>query len=122
MRLSILMLILCGALESKAMNRTVICSLEKKELISFVKSGTYRPSSLDQEGFVHCCSPSQLEYVANKYFNKDEYVLLISNDNILGRDLVYENNFPHLYREFKTSDLLDLVFLKRNINGKFNLP
>ena len=100
----------------------VICSLEKKELISFIISGSYRPSSLELEGFVHCCTPEQLQYVASRFFVKDEYVLLISNKNKLDKQLVYESGFPHLYREFKAQDLIDLIFIKKNKRGDFELP
>lgn len=102
----------------------VICSFPKKELLKFMKNGFYRPSSLKDGDFIHCCKPSQLTYVANKFFIEDEQVLLISSRSVLGDKLIYEGErqFPHLYRELKVEDLLDIIFLKRNIlTGEFDL-
>lgn len=101
----------------------VICSLEKKQLLTFMQDGKYHPDSLDIEGFIHCCKPSQLKYVADKFFSKDEYVLLISSKELLGKDLLYEGKdlFPHLYRELYPNDLSDIQFIERGINGQFDL-
>lgn len=124
--MKIMLLVLLGITSLKAeimsFEKIVICSFEKEELVPFVKNGFYRPQSLETEGFVHCCKPSQLEYVSNKFFKKDEYILLISNQHVLGEDLVYENDFPHLYRELKAEDITDILFLKRDHSGRFILP
>lgn len=101
----------------------VICSLEKKDFLGFIQKGKYHPISLDTEGFIHCCKPSQLKYVADKFFKENEYVLLITSKNTLGNELRYEGDesFPHLYRELLVKDLHDIQFIKRNCNGGFDL-
>ena len=103
---------------------TVICSFPKSMLLNFMKEGEYKPESLRVEGFIHCCKPSQLSYVADKFFKDDEQVLLVSDKKTLGKGLIYEGEreFPHLFRALKINDILDIVFLKRDLqSNKFDL-
>lgn len=102
----------------------VICSFPKSELKSFIQNQVYRPTSLNKEGFVHCCTKEQFSYVAEKFFIENEQVLLISDAQTLGEDLIYEGErkFPHLYREFRAKDLLEIFIVKREDDGSFYLP
>lgn len=123
MKIMLLLLTIINFAKASMNKDIVICSLEKEQLLSFIKDAKYHPTSLDTEGFIHCCKPSQIKYVADKFFFKDEYILLISNKELLGKDLVYEgdNSFPHLYRELYPDDLSDLQFIKRGKDGVFDL-
>lgn len=105
----------------------VVCDVPKKEYQAFLDQGFFVTDSLQTEGFIHCAKPSQLSYVMNKYFVEDEYVMFVSRKDILGSELVYEgkdpnNLYPHLRRAFKQSDLIATFFVKRNVQGQFEIP
>lgn len=61
------------------------------------------PSDYHREGFIHCCTTSQLAGVLERYFKgKTGLVLLHLNESKLKAELKYEistndEEFPHLY-------------------------
>jgi uncharacterized protein (DUF952 family) len=61
------------------------------------------PTDYYREGFIHCCTPSQLSGVLERYFKgKTGLMLLHIDEALLKAELKYEastNNekFPHLY-------------------------
>ena len=61
------------------------------------------PADYLREGFIHCCSPSQLTGVLERYFKgKTGLVLLHLDESKLKAELKYEastndEKFPHLY-------------------------
>jgi len=68
------------------------------------KTGRYSAPSLDSEGFIHCCSSTQLPGVIQRYYiDAEQLVLLYINPNLLDKELVLENTvggtelFPHIY-------------------------
>ncbi len=67
-------------------------------------AGLYQCDSLANEGFIHCCTKSQLEGVIQRYYaNVSNLVLLCIDPGLLEAPLIYENTvggdeeFPHLY-------------------------
>ncbi|OED38596.1 hypothetical protein AB833_18865 [Chromatiales bacterium (ex Bugula neritina AB1)] len=69
-----------------------------------VKTGVYECASLDNEGFIHCCSESQLPGVVERYYSGRDGLLLLHIDaGKLQARLEYENTvggeelFPHVY-------------------------
>lgn len=66
--------------------------------------GQYVCDSLTIEGFVHCCTQSQLEGVIQRYYADVSNLVLISIDpDLLEAPLIFENTvggdekFPHVY-------------------------
>jgi len=64
----------------------------------------YQPASLETQGFIHCCTQTQIPKVVSKWFPVDEDLLLMEIDaEVLHSKLVYENLeagkelFPHIY-------------------------
>lgn len=64
----------------------------------------YRPSSLEEEGFVHCSTATQLVVVANDlYAGREDLLLLTIDPDELSAPVVYEDcyetgqRFPHVY-------------------------
>lgn len=105
----------------------VLCDIPSNEFKAFVKNGYFETESLATEGFIHCAKPSQMPYVMNKYFTEDSYFIFVSHKLMLEDDLKYEgkdpdNLFPHLYRRFNREDAILFFEVKRNDNGKFELP
>lgn len=75
-------------------------------------TGCYRPTSLEQEGFIHCSTATQLLGVANRFYRGqfDLVVLTVAADRVTA-PIVYEapaedrtsaERFPHLYGPLNT--------------------
>ena len=70
-------------------------------------AGTYERStidtSLEDEGFIHCSFPEQVQATADRYYRgRDDIVLLRIDADQLGVDVVVEEarsgeRFPHVY-------------------------
>jgi uncharacterized protein (DUF952 family) len=108
-------------------NIYIVCDFPKAGYFEYIVNGYFENPSLLEEGFIHCAKPSQLEYVMNKYFKADTYILLVSTRNLLGSRLVYEginpaNLYPHLYRRFFKEDSIAEILVTRSLDGNFILP
>jgi len=73
------------------------------------QTGLYVAESLETEGFIHCCLPTQLSGVLERYFSAvDDYSVIRIDVKSLPEELqpVYENTvggtelFPHIYGSF----------------------
>ena len=77
-----------------------------KEKLSFA------PADFFREGFIHCCTPLQLDGVLDRYFKgKTGLVLLKIDESKLTAPLKFESStndelFPHLYGELNTSAVI----------------
>lgn len=76
-------------------------------------TGRYRAASLDSEGFLHCCYPSQLAGVTRRWFTGADNLTLLSLDlAMLDSAPVLENTtggtelFPHLYSELPLAAII----------------
>jgi len=73
------------------------------------------PVDYHKEGFIHCCSDTQLAGVLERYFNsKTGLVLLHLNELKLKAELKYEKStndekFPHLYGPINHDAIIDVV-------------
>jgi uncharacterized protein (DUF952 family) len=71
----------------------------------------YSPTSIEEEGFIHCSTPEQLRKVAHELFgDRNDLVLLTIDPEALDdQTLVYEDlyglgeEFPHIYGPLPTS-------------------
>ncbi len=65
--------------------------------------GSYTPSSLEREGFIHLCTEAQLPGVVERFYQGQRDMLLLTIDPTrLHAELHYEESepgeaFPHLY-------------------------
>lgn len=108
-------------------NLYVVCDIPLSQYQEYRKNGYFESISLQEEGFIHCAKPSQLEDVMNKYFEEDHYVLFVSTNTRLADSLKYEskdniNFYPHLYRRFYKEDALAEILVSRGKEGRFTLP
>ena len=70
-----------------------------------VKNQTqYSGDSLQDQGFIHCCLPEQVDFVLNEWFSgRRDMILLELDSEKLDARLVFENleggeeKFPHIY-------------------------
>lgn len=68
------------------------------------ENGFYAAASLEQEGFIHCCRPEQLEGVLDRYYKQVQNLLVLYIDeSLLTEPVKYEPSplahelFPHVY-------------------------
>lgn len=85
------------------------------------------PAAPGPEGFVHASFTHQLAGTLDVHFaGVDRIVLLRLDPTALGDDLVCEasrggEEFPHVYRALRDSDVLERHEVKRGSDGHFDL-
>jgi uncharacterized protein (DUF952 family) len=89
----------------------------------------YAPSSLDDEGFIHCSTKEQVLGVANFLFKGQPNLLLLCIDpNKVNARIVYEDLyetgklFPHIYGPLNIDAVSKVVAFKPTDDGSFQLP
>ena len=82
-------------------------------------TGLYRHASLDSEGFIHCSFADQLDGVIERYYSKeDEVVVLeIESDALMSRMIKEPSTnsdiFPHVYGPINRGAIVAVT--KRNL-------
>ncbi|MCW9132346.1 DUF952 domain-containing protein [Bacillus paramycoides] len=90
-------------------------------------TGEINESSLKEEGVIHCSLLDQALKVAQKHFNHEEDVLLLTIDpSIVKAEIKYElasngQEYPHVYGVINIDAIVD-VFLFPKEKGEFILP
>jgi uncharacterized protein (DUF952 family) len=99
-----------------------------------VRRGTYAPTSLWDEGFIHCSTIEQVIDTANRFYRgQDDLILLLIDESQLKAELKYEapvimhgessgELFPHLYGELNADAVVRMVELPCEVDGSFQLP
>lgn len=92
-------------------------------------SGSYRPESLDQEGFIHCSLPAQVTAVANERFaGQHGLMLLVIDAARVPAEIRYEDcyetgqNFPHIYGPLPVAAVVRALDFEPDAGGRFRLP
>ncbi|MBX2840096.1 MAG: DUF952 domain-containing protein [Gammaproteobacteria bacterium] len=82
----------------------------------------YRAPSLDSEGFIHCCTGTQLPGVIQRYYiDAVNLVLLHINADLLTHQPVYENTvggtelFPHVYGEINATAVQNAITVDQSM-------
>lgn len=98
------------------------------------QAGEYRVStrgrSLDEEGYIHCSYPHQIETVANSaYHDLSELVLLHIEPDLLDAEVRVEPGaaggeelFPHVYGPIPTSAVVATTWWDRGDDGVWHRP
>ena len=68
----------------------------------FEGKDTFTPPTFEEEGFIHCCTKEQIDYVLTTYFKGVTAVFLLKLDtDLLTAKLLVEpangQHFPHIY-------------------------
>jgi uncharacterized protein (DUF952 family) len=100
-------------------------------------NGSYKPPSLDSQGFIHCSTSDQVVDTANRFYHgQDGLVLLCIEVSRLRPPLRYEAPampghtdatagqalFPHLYGPLDTSAVVSVLPFPSRADGTFALP
>lgn len=87
---------------------------------------SYRPPSLDEEGFIHCSTARQLIGVANDlYAGRDDLVLVTLDPEALTAPVVYEDcyetgqRFPHVYGQLDAEAVVSIEPFLPDETGTF---
>jgi uncharacterized protein (DUF952 family) len=91
-----------------------------------VDGEVYRAHSLDEEGFIHCSTPTQIVGVAQYlYADADDPHLLVLDPERIDAEIKYEEmptgGFAHVYGPIPTDAVVDVVPFPRE-DGRYVLP
>ncbi|ADU30230.1 DUF952 domain-containing protein [Evansella cellulosilytica] len=102
--------------------------LEKQEWEKAIQNDMYWPSSLDNEGFIHCSTWEQIIRIGDSLFPKEAQLILLKiNSQELESLVVYEDltesgeMFPHIYGHLNLDAVKSIVEVTRNEAGKLQL-
>lgn len=96
-----------------------------------VARGSYAPTSLRDEGFIHCSTLAQVIDTANRFYRRQcGLVVLQIDESRLKPELKYEpptmkqgesagELFPHLYGELNIDAVVKMVELRCEADGSF---
>ena len=99
--------------------------------------GEYRADSLENEGFIHCSTKTQVLPVAEKYYKgQQDIVLLEINPLLLTSELRWEppsggapppgvpegEFFPHIYGPINLDAVVNIYDLESGPDGNYKLP
>jgi len=100
-------------------------------------TGDYRTDSLEDEGFIHCSTISQVLPVAEAIFpHKNKLAILLIENTLLTSRLKWEppsdgtppvgvvegELFPHIYGALNLDAVVKVLDMARNDEGLFELP
>ena len=103
--------------------------IDKQEADIAKEQGFYQPSSLIDEGFIHCSYPMQVCRVADLFYRGKTNLVLLeidkakTNCEIIDEDL-YDSGelFPHIYGELSWSAVVAIHEFPCKDDGTFELP
>ncbi len=106
-----------------------IYHIAKKEIWEIARgTGTYRPESFREDGFIHCSELDQVLKVANAFYAGRKALVLLEIDSLrvnfpIRYERVEDNveRFPHLYGPLKI-DAVEHVHGFNPDDGEFRLP
>jgi uncharacterized protein (DUF952 family) len=104
-----------------------------------VAAGSYRPASLDREGFIHCSTYDQAAATAHRFFaGRTDLILLCIDEDRVAAPIRYEppataspgvapdpradQRFPHLYGPLAPEAVIRVVPFPPGLDGSFRLP
>lgn len=91
-----------------------------------VAQGSYRPASVDADGFIHGSPAEQLTRVANKYYaDKRDVRLLYVDPRRVKAEIRWEpatgGLYPHIYGALNLDAVVRIRRVQADANGKFRI-
>lgn len=95
------------------------------------KNNTYRPDTLETDGFIHCCKADQIEMVLKLFKDTNHHYLIRIDSNLLNVPIKIEYpreatmsalEFPHIYGELEIRVVEKEFLLKRGSDGHYIVP
>lgn len=119
------------AQNSRAM---ILHILRRGEWDEALRRGSYRPPSLEAEGFIHCSTIAQALDTANIFFRgQTDLILLRIDEHKLMSPLKFESpaaaddarpraRFPHIYGPLNFDAVVDVIEFPCGTDGSFQMP
>jgi uncharacterized protein (DUF952 family) len=120
---------------------TILHITTQAEWDAAIAAGSYRPASLEDEGFIHCSTPAQAAGTANRYFRgRTDLVLLCIDPTRVTSEVRHEpprvsggaqdlrvhegstERFPHIYGPLDLDAVVRVVPFPCDRDGGFALP
>ena len=102
--------------------------IDSEEWQKAKETGAYLGSSKDiQDGFIHFSGEDQVKGTLEKYYLKQENLILLKVETLKLDHLIWEqasdgNMFPHLYSALDLSNIVDEFEINLTDNGIHELP
>ena len=102
--------------------------IDSEEWQKVKETGTYSGSSKDtQDGFIHFSGEDQVKGTLEKYYSKQENLVLLKVATLKLDHLIWEqasdgNMFPHLYSSLDLFNVVDEYEIRIGEDGSHNLP
>jgi uncharacterized protein (DUF952 family) len=87
-------------------------------------SDEYAPLRLEEDGFIHCSTASQVQRTAQRLFSSLDEIFLLCIDEEKESDFIkYENLeggtglFPHIYHRIPRSSIINVIRIKNSSAG-----
>ncbi|WP_435151859.1 DUF952 domain-containing protein [Candidatus Pelagibacter bacterium nBUS_44] len=102
--------------------------IDSEEWQKAKETGAYLGSSKDiQDGFIHFSGEDQVKGTLEKYYLKQENLVLLKVETLKLEHLIWEqasdgNMFPHLYSALDLSNIVDEFEINLTDNGIHELP
>ena len=102
--------------------------IHKDEWQKVKESGAYSGSSKDiKDGFIHFSGEDQVKGTLEKYYSKQENLVLLKVETLKLDHLIWEqasdgNMFPHLYSSLDLSNIVDEFEINLSDKGIHELP
>ena len=106
----------------------ILHATSRSAWIEAAAAGAFTAPSLDDEGFIHCSTPAQLERVARAFPPLEGLVLLCLDEARIDSVVRYEGSiedgprFPHVYGPINLDAVVDVVDLPPGPGGRYRLP
>ena len=80
---------------------------------TFEQKDNYTAATFEEEGFIHCCTEAQIDYVLTTYFKGQTNILLLKiNPALLESTLKIEpangQYFPHIYGAINKKSIVEI--------------
>ena len=102
--------------------------IDSEEWQKAKETGAYLGSSKDiQDGFIHFSGEDQVKGTLEKYYLKQENLVLLKVETLKLEHLIWEqasdgNMFPHLYSALDFSNVVDEFVITLSDDGTHKLP
>ena len=99
------------------MFNAIFLIIPSSDVDNFLANSHFTPTSLQKEGFIHACTPRQVDYVLDRFYkNKAPLSLITIDTSLVEADIQYEaatrnselGLFPHIYGPLNIDAVIDV--------------
>jgi uncharacterized protein (DUF952 family) len=107
-------------------DKYIVCDTNILNWPEIQKSGEYSPESLKTEKFIHCATPKQLGFIANKFF-KETRIVWVIDPNLVSSPIKYEQGingdlYPHIYGPLNLNAIIAKFEMHPKSDWTYDVP